>query len=130
VQHEATSKLRFIDFYPLLLLIFTIRSCENFSPDRIGFYNKKSECLNGSCFLHFRVYHKKSRNTGFFSTSTLHSHNWHFSSRDHDLKLKRVSLVIGGFTTFIFLLCFSLVGVTLHLTPEMNKLASEFWKYF
>jgi hypothetical protein len=44
--------------------------------------------------------------------------------REEDLKLKRASLVIGGVAGLIFLLCVAMVAVTLHLTPELNKLAT------
>ena len=45
--------------------------------------------------------------------------------REEDLKLKRASLVIGGVASVIFLLCVAMVAVTLHLTPELNKLATS-----
>jgi hypothetical protein len=33
--------------------------------------------------------------------------------------------VIGCVATIIFLLCVAMVAVTLHLTPELNKLATS-----
>ena len=48
-----------------------------------------------------------------------------FFFREEDLKLKRASLVIGGVASVIFLLCVAMVAVTLHLTPELNKLATS-----
>ena len=44
--------------------------------------------------------------------------------REEDLKLKRASIVIGAVASVIFLLCVGMVAITLHLTPELNKLAT------
>lgn len=46
-----------------------------------------------------------------------------FSALEEEIKLKRASLVIGAIASVIFLLCVAMVGVTLYLTPEMDKLA-------
>ena len=46
-----------------------------------------------------------------------------FRSSDEEKKLKRASCVIGVIATVIFLACFAMVAVTLHLTPEMDRLA-------
>jgi len=48
-----------------------------------------------------------------------------FIFREEDLKLKRASLVIGAVASVIFLLCVAMVAITLHLTPELNKLATS-----
>ena len=38
-----------------------------------------------------------------------------------------VSLAIGIIASFIFLLCARMVAVTLHLSPEIDKLAREYF---
>ena len=48
----------------------------------------------------------------------------------NDSNTRGVSLAIGIITSFIFLLCVGMVAVTLHLSPEIDKLAREYFLVF